>query len=416
VIFISTLVFNNSCTGPSEEYFRKVRIDNGKNIIGHYPISSDMSSKIACYKVSFDPTGRVARVDYLRTGTLAVDRYFEAASVVCTFSDSTESRVYLDEKGVAKNIGGNSYGVLYMLNEKDQRWKSINIDNNGQPTWDEEGVTQYLYALDPLGYRLSTKCLDAEGRAIVDNDGIAERKFELDANGFIIKVSYWNVDRTPTKDSEGIFHCEYVRDSMGRSLEVELYDESGVPALSTKYGYFKCMCEYSDYGNQEVWRYFGLDGNPINRIDCGSSVLKIRLSSDGSIIEDSFYNSNEELVSEPESKFAIKVWSIGLDGIEQFAKGYDTNRNLLTDNSSKTTTSFTIKVPPKKEPAWSEDDWRKSLADGEGVIYKTSTTQGALFISYLENGKCFFYGSGKESEVVVNGKTITTTNINNPLI
>jgi len=223
-------------------------------------------------------------------------------------------------------------GNLYEFNNLNKVTKMIYLGIDGKPI-SKDGVYVLKYQYDQRGNRIRTGYYDASGtKLVLNNEGLAGWNSVYDENGNEIEVSYFDQFNKICSHPDG--EAKYITkyDDRNNKIEIKYYDINGKICL-VKDGYAGFRYKYDERGNQLESMPLGVDdclaaGYLITRykydkndnqtelslynrdlnpaINSKGYYKKISVYNDrNQILEESFYDVNNQLTILSEEKYAL---------------------------------------------------------------------------------------------------------------
>jgi hypothetical protein len=308
-------------SGPA--YFFNIDPDPRYQIVGRGPVTPQAAATANCYCFTYDPAGKLQRVEFDRAGTAMPDPFFHAARIDFDYAPGVEHRWYRDGAGQpVVNVNGVE-GEELTLNADGFPTVVINLNDSGGHMRDNAGAMRYDRSLDKqsrvvrgrrtglLGtdIRDDNGCFetrttydaqsrrveygnyDSSGQPLDDIDGVASVRTTYGGNpdSTEMTASYFDASGQPAEEkSRGIHAQESIYDPRGFLVSESYFDLNGAPTTDASTGIHERRYVYDDKGNETSEEYFGVDGQPKNHRLLGFARVIYRYDDKNRVSEKSY--------------------------------------------------------------------------------------------------------------------------------
>ena len=338
ILFVlpGTLAFAGKPTPPpvaaaptftEPQYFYNIDLDPQYQIVGMGAMTEEQAAKANCYRFTYDKSGKLKEVDYLRANLPMPDPLFGVASIVIEHSAGVERRWYLDAQGKAtKDVDGIA-GEELSLNAAGYPTDVTNLDESGGRARDSSGVLHYVRTLDDHNRLVRGRRIGAFGTAVTDDNGFFETRTvyddqsrpvergNYDASGNLLNnndgvalvrttytlypdatqtvESYFDSSELPVEEkSSGVHELERVVDKRGLLRSESYYDTTGAPSVDLMGGVHERRYEYDDKGNEITEQFFDTDGKPLNQKTSDFAKVIYKYDEKNRVIEKDYYGDD----------------------------------------------------------------------------------------------------------------------------
>jgi len=319
----------------------------------------------------------------------------------------------------------NSLGVALGSNEPDvtnimtmagsQSCDYIVVNNldSVKNAFENEGYTPYYQSNDYLIYevsgvpkncrtfndlrQISSSCsFDKDGNIKTNEYGYSITKYEYDKRGYRSKETYYD-------KNDDIYTVEYGFSSVGWTwsysgliTSTTYYNEDGKPTESSS-GYSIKKSEYNKDRQLIRETFCGVDGNPIIRKDTGYAQRTLSYNINSIVEEERFYDTEGELILNNSGYAGINN-TIDDSGkvIKVTYLGVDQNPIMLSEGYAGYTQEYLDDGSVIQREYFDDNDNSATLPLGYHTMRETYDSSGVLQLSeyYDESGDLIQYGSG----------------------
>jgi hypothetical protein len=280
----------------SSPYYRKITLDGKYSVRGLYPLNEKTAMTTKCYHFVYNDLNQLVKIEYLENGQAGdEDPFFGCSKVTFEYSDSTETRTFLDEYGRKTSNDDGVYCEKIVLDKNKQRIGMINLGYNGSPVENKFSVARYSWELDKSGSRIKETLYDSDNEIIVNgtiymrkygwdkkgnmteldfldeqgqltenHEGIAIQKWEYDKNSNQTKVEFFDKNKQLKNNSSGIAMSRYQYDNIGRMTRIEFYNRENKRTAFAGYKVATIIREYDDENDEINDTYLDIEGNEIS--------------------------------------------------------------------------------------------------------------------------------------------------------
>jgi len=308
-------------------YFFTIDLDPQYQIVGTGALTEEEAAKANCYRFSYDSSGKVKEIDYLRAGVPMPDPLFNVTSIVFERGGGIERRWYHDADGKpTKDVDGIA-GEELSLNAAGFPTDVANLDESGGREHDSSGVIHYIRTLDDKNRLVKGRRIGMFGTAVTDDNGFYETRTIYDEQGRPIERGNFDASGNPlnNKDgvatvrttytiypdsiqtiesyfdasglaveekSSGVHELERSVDKHGLLTSESYYDSTGAPTVDTEGGIHERRYEYDSRGNETSEQFFDTDGKPMNQKQSDFAKVLYKYDNKNRVIEKDYYGDD----------------------------------------------------------------------------------------------------------------------------
>jgi hypothetical protein len=255
----------------SLNYYRYASLDEMYGIIGKYPVSEDLASRINCYRFAYNKDGELVKIDYLKEGKNAKDPLFRTAQITIVRKKGFEERIFQNTAGKPTRNSFGVYTIRIKLDSDHNPAQLAHLDREGKLMENNRGVATYSWTLDEKGRKIKAVLLDISGNQITDSRGHYALRYRYDEGGNIVEMS-----------------------NHGERGEL-LMNSSGIATIRQK---------FDDHRNLIEQKYFSPAGKLAENGD-GFSIVRMKYNEMGNVIEQSHFGADKKL---KEVREGVAIW------------------------------------------------------------------------------------------------------------
>src|SRR5262249_1443564 len=269
-------------------------LDTRYEIRGTHGAAGPAADADNCYRFIYRD-GRLVRVDYQQSGTLAADPTLGVASVRVDYpSKDTETRSFLDANGrPVRNVSG-VYGVQL----------------------------KYDSARNPVEWR----SLSANGEVMEDRAaGLAIIRWRHEGDR-VVEESHFGANQQLKPDvRRGVAIVRWRYDGDGNTLEESYFGADGKPTAHRLRGVASVHWEYGPHGKTVEESYFGPDGRRTDDKNRGVAMVRWQYDSAWNTVEERYFGTDLSSKADRRHGAAIIRWQYDQYGREVGTSKFDSS-------------------------------------------------------------------------------------------
>jgi hypothetical protein len=243
---------------------------------------------------SVDPFGRITRVQYFDAGAAPMTLASGLHGWRQTHDDAGNVVEYVslgaDLEPTVEVGDGNVAIYRYDYDERRLKTRESYFGPSGEPAPDEDGRFGLRYEYNARGDRTQQINLGPEGQPADDDAGVARYEFELGPRGEILEERLFAADGNPRQTS--YFRLVRAFDRLGNEVEFSLFGVEGQRVMSAVTGRARVRFERNSLGKLTAETAYGLNDEPVDRIDLGWHLRKIDYSPAGAKLSERCFRTN----------------------------------------------------------------------------------------------------------------------------
>jgi len=295
----STPANKNLHTGV--EYFRNLQFSETPYDIekGTHPLTAEEAKTINSYKFTYDKTGRLMSVEFVRNNVLLGYSSMQgAAKITYDYSDNMQTKHFFDKDNQPIESGG-IFAAQYSLDAKGNRTGLMFLGKDGSMIENRNKIHSYSWSILPDGLVRELR-YNLKGEETVMNPfcPFYELRFTYNDKGFTTRMANYKADTLYNCTAEncgdiGVSYFSFTQNASGDLEGFSVFNATG--QMSNLYwGWSKRLSKYDENGYMLETKVFDQDNEyvkgklvPIvqNTYDSHGSVLEVKnLDKDGNII------------------------------------------------------------------------------------------------------------------------------------
>jgi len=296
---------------------------------GARELTPQEASDINSYKFTYDDTGRLLSVEFVRGHEpLGYSSMGGAAKVTYEYSDNKQIKHFFDENGQQIESGG-AYTNEYTLDDSGSRRGLKFFGKDGQPVENRNKIHSYLWVVLPDGMVQEKRYNLANEETIMNPFcPFYELRFSYNDKGYVTRMANYmeNVLYNCTAENcgdIGVSYFEFDPDEFGDVLSFSVYNVTG--QMSNLYwGWSKRVSKYDENGYVLETAVYDQDNEYIG----GKSVPVTQYTYDkhGALIETSNMDKDRNIINSPDNGVAITEFKYDEKGNRTETVRYDKDR------------------------------------------------------------------------------------------
>lgn len=332
----------HSCTGKGErkgggsrtEYYRNLRIsqtpyDTEKGI---HPLSASESKSINSYRFSYDDSGRLSSVQFVRNNMLLnYSAMGFAAKITYEYSDGKQNKFFFNENNEAIESAG-VFREEYQLDANGHRTGLKYFGQYGEPVENRHKIHSYHWDLLADGMVRELR-YDLYGAETVINPfcPFYELRFTYNAEGFLTRMANYKADTlyNCTAENCGDVGVSYFNFEPNKSGDVEVtsvYNATGLTS-NVYWGWSKRINTFDENGNMLQTVLLDQDGEPLG----GKKIPVMQFDYDehGAVVEIRNLDSDKKPMNKAENKVSVTRYTYDQLGTRTETLRFDKDGNPL---------------------------------------------------------------------------------------
>jgi YD repeat-containing protein len=307
-----------SCTGGGKQksdksavrYYRSLQFSETPYDIekGTHELTPEQSKTINNYKFSYDNSGRLISVEFMRKDSLlSYSSMGGAARIVYEYKDNKQIKHYYNKKNEAIESAG-VFTSEYTLNDKGVRTGLKFFGKNGEPVENRNKINNYVWSILPDGMVRELR-YNLEGKETVMNPfcPFYELRFSYNEKGYTVRMANYMADTLYNCTAEncgdiGVSYFKFAPDQNGDVDTFSVFNVRG--QMSNLYwGWSKRINKYDENGNVLETVYYDQD----NEFVGGKLVPVTQYTYDnhGAVTEVKSMDKNRNVINSPDNGVAI---------------------------------------------------------------------------------------------------------------
>lgn len=292
------------------EYYRSLLFSETPFDIekGSRPLTPAQAAEINSYKFTYDNTGRLLSVEFVRSEELlGYSAMSGAAKITYDYVDNKQIKHFFDEN----NQPVESEGVFmeeYSLDENGVRTGLKFFGKDGEPVENRNKIHSYVWAVLDDGMVQEKRYTLANEETIMNEFcPFYELRFEYDSRGYVVKMANYMNDSLYNCTAEncgdiGVSYFTFTSNEHGEVEDFSVFNVTG--QMSNLYwGWSKRLSKYDENGYLIETALFDQDNEYVG----GKSVPVTQNVYDkhGALIETRNLDKDRNIINHPESGVAI---------------------------------------------------------------------------------------------------------------
>lgn len=337
-LIISGIVFV-ACNGKSNqkkihtgvEYYRNLQFSETPYDIekGTHPITPEEAVNINSYKFTYDNSGRLLSVEFVRDGNLlGYSSMGGAAKITYEYNGNMQIKHYFNKDNEPIESGG-AFAAEYMLDANGNRVGLMYLGKDGSMVENRNKIHSYSWSILPDGMVRELR-YNLKGEETVMNPfcPFYELRFTYDKNGYVTKMANYMADTLYNCTAEncgdiGVSYFTFSPNQFGDVDTFAVYNVTG--QMSNLYwGWSKRISKFDENGYVLETAYLDQD----NEYLAGKNVpvTQYVYDSHGAVIEVKNMDKDRNIMNNPENNVAITEYKYDEKGNRTETLRYDKDR------------------------------------------------------------------------------------------
>ncbi|HWR74779.1 MAG TPA: hypothetical protein VN276_04035, partial [Bacteroidales bacterium] len=296
---------------------------------GARELTAEEASDINSYKFTYDDTGRLLSVEFVRGDEpLGYSSMGGAAKITYTYSDNKQIKHFFDENGQQIESGG-VFTYEYTVDEKGTRTGLKFFDKEGQPVENRNKIHSWVWVVLDDGMVQEKRYNLANEETIMNQFcPFYELRFSYNDKGYVTRMANYMGDTLYNCTAEncgdiGVSYFEFEPNESGDNLSFSVYNASG--QMSNLYwGWSRRVSKFDENGYVLETAVFDQDNEYVG----GKSVpvTQYTYDSHGALIEARNMDKDRNIINSPENGVAITEFKYDEKGNRTETLRYDKDR------------------------------------------------------------------------------------------
>lgn len=303
---------------------------------GSRPLSPAEAKEVNSYKFTYDESGRLTSVEYVRGDELlSYGSLGGAAKITYEYADNLQIKRFFDENNEPMESGG-VFTAEYTLDEKGVRTGLKFLGRDGQAVENRNKINNYVWRILPDG-KLQEKRYNLAGEETVMNPfcPFYELRFTYNDKGYVLDMANYENDSLYNCTAEncgdiGVSYFEFEPNEFGDLLSFSVYNVTG--QMSNLYwGWSRRVSKYDENGYVLETALFDQDNEYLG----GKSVPVTQYTYDkhGAVTEVKSMDKDRNIINNPSNGVAITEYKYDEKGNRTETLRYDKERVPVTPQS-----------------------------------------------------------------------------------
>lgn len=341
---LALLIAVSSCTGNAKksnlssgvEYYRALQFSESPYDLekGSHPLSQEEAKKVNSYKFTYDDSGRLLSVEFVRNDVLlGYSSMGGAAKITYDYTDGRQIKHYFNSKNEPIE-SSKVYTAEYSLNENGIRTGLKFFGKNGEPVENNNKIHSYVWSILENGMVKELR-YNLENKETVMNPfcPFYELRFTYNDKGYVTRMANYMGDTLYNCTAEncgdiGVSYFAFTPDENGDVEAFSVFNVFG--QMSNLYwGWSKRLNKYDENGYTLETAYYDQDNEYVG----GKNVPVTQYTYDehGAVTETKSLDKDRNLINNPENGVALIVYKYDELGNRTETLRYDKDQKLVTE-------------------------------------------------------------------------------------
>lgn len=307
-----------SCTGKTTqknahsgvEYYRHIQFSETPYDVekGTYPITENDAKNVNSYKFTYDDSGRLISVEFVRNNVLlGYSSMGDAAKIVYDYSNHMQTKHFFNKDNEPIESGG-VFALEYMLDAEGNRVGLMNLGKDGSMIENRNKIHSWTWSVLPDGMVRELR-YNLAGEEVVMNPfcPFYELRFTYNDKGFLTRMANYKADTLYNCTAEncgdiGVSYFKFTPNDRGDVESFSVFNVMG--RMSNLYwGWSKRISKYDEYGNTLEVVVYDQDDELVSgkMVPINQNVYDAH----GAIIETRNMDKDRNVINNPENGVAI---------------------------------------------------------------------------------------------------------------
>ena len=309
-IFACTGKTNQTKLRSGVEYYRHLQFSETSYDIekGTYPISAGDAQSINSYKFTYDNSGRLLSVEFVRNNLLLDYSSMQGtAKITYEYKNNKQVKHFFNKNNEPIESAG-VFAQEYTLNENGKRIGMMNLGKDGAMVENRNKIHSWNWSILPDGMVRELR-YNLAGEEVVMNPfcPFYELRFTYNDKGYVTRMANFKADTLYNCTAEncgdiGVSYFTFVPNEKGDVESFSVFNVIG--QMSNLYwGWSKRLSKYDENGNELEEVYYDQDNEYVGAklVPVTQKVYDIH----GALIEVKSFDKDRNLINSPENGVAI---------------------------------------------------------------------------------------------------------------
>ena len=340
IIFVAALAFgckpkpSATATKSGVEYYRNLQFSETPFDIekGTHKITPEEAKNINSYKFTYDESGRLVSVEYVRGDVLlGYSSMGNAAKVVYTYSDNKQTKHFFDKDNQPVESEG-VYAYEYTLDETGMRRGLMFLDKDGNMIENGNKIHSFRWSKLPDGM-IKENRYNLEGNEVIMNEfcPFYELRFTYNDKGYATRMANYQGDSlyNCTAENCGDIGVSYFAFAPNEHGDLESFSVHNVVGqLSNLYwGWAKRLNKVDENGNVLETAVFDQDDEYLGGKNV--PVTQYEYDEHGAVVKIKNMDKDRNLINDPKNGIAITEYRYDEQGHRSDTITYDKDSKPL---------------------------------------------------------------------------------------
>ncbi len=301
------------------EFYRNLQFSEGPHDIekGTHKITPEEAKNINSYKFTYDETGRLVSVEYVRGDVLlGYSDMGNASKITYTYSDGMQTKHFFDSKNQPVESQG-VYAYQYALDETGDRRGLMFLDKDGNMIESHNKVHSFTWSKLPDGM-IKENRYNLEGKEVVMNEfcPFFELRFTYNDKGYVTRMANYQGDSLYNCTAEncgdiGVSYFTFEPNEKGDLLSFSVHNVVG--QLSNLYwGWAKRINKVDENGYVLETAVFDQDDEYLGGKNV--PVTQYEYDEHGAVVKIKNMDKDRQLMNDPKNGIAITEYVYDASG------------------------------------------------------------------------------------------------------
>lgn len=321
-------------TTPGVEHYRSLQFSETPYDIekGTHKLTADETGDINSYKFTYDNTGRLISVEFVRGDELLGYSSMQAAKITYEYSDNKQIKRFFDENGTQVESGG-VYTAEFTLDENGTRTGLKFLGKSGEPIENRNKIHSYVWTvLDDGMVRELRYNLAGEETIMNPFCPFYELRFSYNDKGYLVRMANYMGDTlyNCTAENCGDIGVSYFTFEPNEQGDVETFSVFNVTGqMSNLYwGWSRRISKFDTNGYTTETAVYDQDNEYV-----GGKMVPVTQNvydKHGALIETRNMDKDRNIINNPENGVAITEYKYDEKGNRTETLNFDKDRVPVT--------------------------------------------------------------------------------------
>jgi YD repeat-containing protein len=323
----------NKNTHSGVEYYRNLQFSETLYDIekGTHPLTADQAKTVNSYKFTYDKTGRLQSVEFVRNNVLLGYSSMGAAKITYEYAENKQIKHFFNKENQPIESAG-VFAVDFALDAKGNRVGSMFLGKDGSMIENRNKIHSYIWNILPDGMVRELRYnLDGEETVMSSFCPFYELRFTYDKNGYVTRMANFKADTLYNCTAEncgdiGVSYFTFQPNEYGDLENFSVFNVTG--QMSNLYwGWSKRISKYDENGYVIETRLFDQDNEYVK----GKLIPVVRNTYDdhGALTEVKNMDKDGNIINSPDNGVAITEYKYDELGNRTETLTFDKDKNPI---------------------------------------------------------------------------------------